>query len=115
MPDNRQLSRTIWTWFAQNEIRPLMFFAGIWRDWWGDRGTNTAPEMDMHKVFSFLTTGASPDVAPIYPDATPVLLLDEKAQEMWMNAPWEIAKSLQRPPPLGTLRVVELDSRTDPS
>jgi putative SOS response-associated peptidase YedK len=43
-------------------------------------------------VFSFLTTDASPDVAPIHPDATPVLLLDEDASETWMNAPWELAQ-----------------------
>jgi len=35
----------------------------------------------------------------IHPDATLVLLLDEGAREMWMNAPWELAQSLQKPPP----------------
>ncbi len=38
-PDNNQGSRSIWTWFARDERRPLMFFAGIWREWEGDRGT----------------------------------------------------------------------------
>ena len=28
-PDNNQGPRSIWTWFAQDETRPLMFFAGI--------------------------------------------------------------------------------------
>jgi putative SOS response-associated peptidase YedK len=40
----------------------------------------------MHMDFSFLTTDASPDVAPIHPDATPVLLLGEAAREQWMAA-----------------------------
>jgi len=40
-----------------------------------------------HLVFSFLTTDASLDVAPIHPDATPVLLLDRTAREQWMTAP----------------------------
>ena len=86
-PDNNQGPRSIWTWFAQDESRPLMFFAGIWREWEGDRGTKAVPDVGKHTVFSFLTTDASEDVAPIHPDATPVLLLDEGAREMWMNAP----------------------------
>jgi putative SOS response-associated peptidase YedK len=66
-----------------------------------------------HLVFSFLRTDASPDVAPIHPDATPVLLLDDDAREMWMNAPVELALSLQRPPPAGALRVVAADTKQD--
>lgn len=112
-PDNNQGSRSIWTWFAQNETRPLMFFAGIWREWEGDRGTKTAPQIGKHLVFSFLTTDASPDVAPVHPDATPVLLLNQSEREEWMNAPWEIARQLQKPPPAGTLRIVRVDSKED--
>jgi len=44
-----------------------MFFAGIWREWEGDRGTKTIPDGGNHRVFSFLTTDASPEVAPIPP------------------------------------------------
>ncbi len=110
-PDNKQGPRSIWTWFAQNESRPLMFFAGIWREWEGDRGTKTNPSNGKHLVFSFLTTDASPDVAPIHPDATPVLLLDQEARERWMNAPWEIARELQKPPRGGALRVVATDTK----
>ncbi len=40
-----------------------------------------------------------PAAASTRPDATPVLLLDEDAGEMWMNAPVEMALLLQRPPP----------------
>ena len=63
-PDNNQGPRSIWAWFARDETRPLMFFAGIWREWEGDRGTKTNPLPGKHLVFSFLTTDASPDVAP---------------------------------------------------
>lgn len=111
-PDNRG-PRCIWTWFAQDESRPVIFFAGIWREWEGDRGTKTLPDLGKHLVFSFLTTDASPDVAPIHPDATPVLLLDDGAREMWMNAPWELALGLQRPPPAGALKVVAIDTKQD--
>jgi len=112
-PDNNQGPRSIWTWFAQDESRPLMFFAGIWREFEGDRGTKAVPDVGKHLVFSFLTTDASPDVAPIHPHATPVLLLKEDERDMWMNAPIELALSLQHPPPAGALKVVASDTKTD--
>jgi putative SOS response-associated peptidase YedK len=90
-----------------------MFFAGIWREWDGTRGTKAEPVTGKHLLFSFLTTDASEDVAPIHPDATPVLLLDESARNMWMTAPIEIALTLQRPPPKGSLRVVATDTKQD--
>jgi hypothetical protein len=68
-PDNKQGSKSIWTWFAQDETRPVFFFAGIWREWEGDRGTKAAPDVGKHLVFSFLTTDASHDVAPVHSDA----------------------------------------------
>lgn len=112
-PDNNQGPKSIWTWFAQDDSRPLMFFAGIWREWEGDRGTKTVSDIGKHIVFSFLTTDASHDVLPVHSDATPVLLLDEDARETWMNAPWEIARELQRPPPPGALRIVATDTKQD--
>jgi hypothetical protein len=48
----------------------------------GHRGTKAAPDVGRHLVFRFLTTDASPDVAPIHPDATPVLLLDDGARNV---------------------------------
>jgi putative SOS response-associated peptidase YedK len=72
-----------------------------YKDGKGDRGPKTNPLPGKHLVFSFLTTDASPDVAPVHPDATPVLLLDEEAREEWMDVPWEIARELQKPPPKG--------------
>lgn len=112
-PDNNQGPKSIWTWFARDESRPLMFFAGIWREWEGDRGTKAASDVGKHLVFSFLTTDASPDVAPIHPDATPVLLLEESAREMWMHADLDMALSLQRPPPAGALKIVATDTKQD--
>ena len=46
--------------------RPVMFFAGIWREWAGDRGTKAEHVNGKHLLFGFLTTEASPDVAPIH-------------------------------------------------
>jgi putative SOS response-associated peptidase YedK len=91
-----------------------MFFAGIWREWEGDRGTEAAPDIGKHLVFSFLTTDASPDVKPIHPDATPVLLLDKSERDLWMSEPWEIARDLQKPPPKGALKIVASGRKEDP-
>ena len=112
-PDNNQGPRSIWTWFARDESRPLMFFAGIWREWEGERGPKANRVAGNHLLFSFLTTDASPDVALVHPDATPVLLLDEAAREAWMMSPWEIARGLQKPPPASALRVVATDTKQD--
>ncbi len=115
-PDNRAGDKapSIWTWFARDETRPLMFFAGIWRKWEGNRGAKVAPDVGHHLVFSFLTTDASPNVAPIHPDATPVLLPDETARDEWMGAPWELARELQKPPPAGALTIVAAGAKEDP-
>jgi putative SOS response-associated peptidase YedK len=112
-PDNIPGRKCVWTWFAQDESRPLMFFAGIWREWEGDRGTKNVPDVGKHTVFSFLTTDASPDVAPVHPDATPLLLLTEAAREQWMNAPMEEALLLQQAPPAGELRIVAAGEKQD--
>jgi putative SOS response-associated peptidase YedK len=112
-PDNNQGPRSIWTWFAREESRSLMFFAGIWREWEGERGPKSNREEGKHLLFSFLTTDASHDVAPVHSDATPVLLLDEEARERWMNAPWEEARDLQTPAPPGSLRIVATDTKQD--
>lgn len=112
-PDNRG-PRCIWPWFAQDESRPLMFFAGIWREWQGGRATKVFPTRGKHLVLSFLTTDASLDVKPIHPDATPVLLLDEAARDTWMAAPWEIARDLQWPPSKGVLKIVAAGKKEDP-
>jgi hypothetical protein len=36
------------------------------------------------------------------------------AREMRMNAPWELAQGLQKPPPPGALRIVAKDTKQDP-
>lgn len=81
--------------------------------WEGTRETKADPMTGRHRLFSFLTTDASADVAPIHPDATPVLMLDEHAREMWMNAPIDMALTLQRPPPSGALKIVTAEEKQD--
>lgn len=89
--------RKLLHWFAQDESRPLFFFAGIWTAWTGARGSMKTPRPGEHQLFAFLTCQPNAVVGPIHPKAMPGILTTGDEIEMWMTADWSQAQALQRP------------------
>ncbi len=91
-------------WFAFDDTRPLVCFAGLWTRWTSVRKVREGETTN--DLFAFLTINPNAEVGAIHPKAMPVILRTAEEMDTWLNAPAPEALKLQRPLPDGALRIV---------
>ncbi len=97
-PDRTTAKPVVNRWFARADGLPF-FFAGIWREWQGDRGTKKEPNVGLHRLYAFLTTDPNRIVEPIHNKAMPVMLMTVADVERWLTGSVEEALELQKSAP----------------
>lgn len=111
-PDRNTSKPVQFRWFKRADGQPF-FFAGIWREWEGDRGTKAKPNVGKHKLYSFLTTAPNGVVEPIHNKAMPVILMTPDDVDRWLTGTLEEALELQKPAEDGAIELMPAEKRAD--
>jgi putative SOS response-associated peptidase YedK len=104
-PDEGKPAR--WHWFALtgDELRPLLAFPGIYRQWKGPI-KKAGPNVDI-EVFSFMTTLPNALTSTINHERSPALLTSEAEYRTWLTGPPEEAFNLIRASDPEHMRIVQ--------
>jgi putative SOS response-associated peptidase YedK len=109
-PDRNTAKPVVNRWFRRADGLPF-FFAGVWSEWQGDRGTKKEPSLGLHRVFAILTTEPNGVVQPIHSKAMPVMLMNAADVERWLTGTMEEALKLQKPQPNDALLITPFDEK----
>ena len=74
------------------------FFAGVWGELTGDHGTIKQPNVGKHRLFTFLTTSAAPEVQPYHSKATQLILRNPRTYSAGYMARCWMHLSCRSPP-----------------
>lgn len=96
---------------ADARDRQVRLVDGLWANWTSVR--NAKEGKTANDLFGFLTTDANAEVYDIHPKAMRVILTRQEEVDVWLGAPWEEAKALQRPVPDGSLKIVARAGKED--
>ena len=89
-------------WFSIKN-RPVSFFAGVWRPWYGERllkiseKSNRVKTLRNWNLFAFLTTFPNDIVKPYHPKSMPVILSTPEEVSSWFLEGYNNLEKAQKP------------------
>ena len=89
-------------WFGIKN-RPVSFFAGVWRPWYGERllkiseKSNRVKTLRNWNLFAFLTTFPNDIVKPYHPKSMPVILSTPEEVSSWFLEGYNNLEKAQKP------------------